>query len=161
MVLPSWRARRLDTTGVAGVVRTRCKIVALGVALAALYLAAWPVPLEPVAREPPADPGFTGAFARNDKLADLEVVRIGAHEGPEDIAADAVGRLYMATHDGTIVRTAPDGSAPEDFAKTGGQDPSGAYPMTTGVLETDTHPWNGSLIAPHAARLPSEAVGLR
>lgn len=101
--------------------RTRWKVVAgVGVALVA-YLLGWPVPVAPVAWEPPPHPGLTGAFAINERLAKVARISIGAHEGPEDVAADATGRIYLATHDGTIVRLAPDGSSPEEFARTGGR----------------------------------------
>ena len=39
------------------------------VALVALYLAAWPVPVDPVAWQAPQDKGLTGVFAANDALA--------------------------------------------------------------------------------------------
>jgi sugar lactone lactonase YvrE len=102
-------------------VRTRWKIVAGAAAVLVAYLVAWPVPVAPVAWEAPPHPGLTGPFAPNERLSKLERISIGAHEGPEDVAADATGRIYLATHDGTIVRLAADGSSPEDFARTGGR----------------------------------------
>ena len=89
--------------------------------LLVLYLLLWPVPVDPAAWEAPPDPGRTGPFAENQRLAGAEALSMGAHEGPEDVALDAQGRVYLATHDGTIVRLQPDGSAPEDWAQTGGR----------------------------------------
>lgn len=100
------------------------KIAAGGAALAAallLYLLLWPVPIEPVAWEPPPNPGYTGPHAENQRLQSLEALAIGDHHGPEGVAVDAGGRIYVATHEGWIVRLASDGTSPERFAETGGR----------------------------------------
>lgn len=89
--------------------------------LVLVYFAAWPVPIEPVAWEAPANSGYTGAFAANERLKAIEILSIGDHHGPEDVAMDAQGRLYVSTHQGYIVRLQPDGSAPERWVHTGGQ----------------------------------------
>lgn len=85
------------------------------------YLLFWPVPVTPVAWDAPESAGFTGAFARNERLQRLEQLPIGANHGPETIAVDAGGRLYTATGEGNIVRLRPDGSSPEHWASTGGR----------------------------------------
>ena len=51
-----------------------------------LYLIAWPVPIEPVAWTAPPNPGYTDKFAQNERLKDIEVLKIGNNHGPEDIA---------------------------------------------------------------------------
>jgi sugar lactone lactonase YvrE len=86
-----------------------------------LYFLAWPVPIDPVAWKAPPNPGYTGKFAQNERLKGLEVYKIGDNHGPEDIALDKLGRIYGATHEGNIVRLQPDGSKPENWAKTGGR----------------------------------------
>ena len=99
-------------------------LILIGVVLAtlALYLTAWPVPVEPVAWEAPENPGFTGVFAPNSKLADVRLVTLpGKDYGPEDIALDRQGRIYTGTEEGNIVRYAPDGTAPEIWVNTGGR----------------------------------------
>ena len=103
--------------------------------LAALlvYLAAWPVPITPVAWEAPADPGYNGAYAPNSSLATFEALPIGAHEGPESIARDAAGRIYVSTRDGTILRFGAQGAAPEEWANTGGR-PLGLVFDSAGTL---------------------------
>ncbi len=85
------------------------------------YLALWPVPIEPVAWEAPPNPGYTGPFARNERLAGVETLPIGDHRGPEDVAIDAAGYLYAGTHGGHIIRLNPDGTGPTVFADTGGR----------------------------------------
>lgn len=94
--------------------------IAFGAALV-LYLLLWPVPIDPVAWDPPVDAGLTGPFAPNDRIAGTLGMALGGHEGPEDASIDPSGRILVATHDGTIVRLAADGSSPEDFARTGGR----------------------------------------
>ncbi|MGD8227246.1 MAG: SMP-30/gluconolactonase/LRE family protein [Desulfobacteraceae bacterium] len=86
-----------------------------------LYFLAWPVPVDPVAWEAPPNPGYTGPFAQNERLKGIEVLPIGGNHGPEDIALDAQGRIYAATHEGRIVRLKPDGSNPENWVETGGR----------------------------------------
>jgi sugar lactone lactonase YvrE len=118
--------------------------VALGMAgglgLLLLYLGLWPVPIEPSAWEPPPNPGYTGAFAQNERLVGMEILPIGDHHGPEDIAVDAEGHLYAGTAEGRILRMRPDGTGVSVFADTGGR-PLG--------LAFDTH---GHLIVADAFR---------
>lgn len=94
-----------------------------GLAVAGLvaYLLAWPVPVDPVAWDPPGNRGFTGPFAVNHRLADLERLSLGDLHGAEDVALDAEGRIYAATLEGWIVRLQPDGSDPQPWAETGGR----------------------------------------
>jgi sugar lactone lactonase YvrE len=91
------------------------------IALIVLYFIAWPVPIEPVAWEAPPNPGYTGAFAVNERLKGLETLPIAGNHGPEDIAIDAQGRIYAATHEGHIVRLNADGSNPETWVNTRGR----------------------------------------
>ena len=88
---------------------------------AAAYLALWPVPIQPVAWRAPADPGYVGAFAVNDKLAHLNMIDLGREEGPEHIVIGPDGKLYTTVLSGNILRMAPDGSAQEVFVNTGGR----------------------------------------
>ena len=113
----------------------RRPVLLLSSLLAALlvYLAAWPVPITPVAWEAPADPGYNGAYAPDSSLAMFEALPIGAHEGPESIARDAAGRIYVSTRDGTILRFGAQGAAPEEWANTGGR-PLGLVFDSAGTL---------------------------
>lgn len=86
-----------------------------------LYFLFWPVPIEPVAWQPPPNPGHTGVFAPNERLRAMERLPLGGQSGPEDVAVDQAGRLYAATHDGWIVRLAADGSSPQPWVNTGGR----------------------------------------
>jgi sugar lactone lactonase YvrE len=86
-----------------------------------IYFIAWPVPIDPVAWTAPPNPGYTGPFAVNDRLKGIETFPIAGNHGPEDIALDAEGRIYAATHEGNIVRLEPNGSNPENWVNTKGR----------------------------------------
>lgn len=105
-----------------------------------LYLRFWPVPVEPVAWEAPPNPGFTGAFEANKKLAGLRLVSLpGTDHGPEDIALDAQGRIYTGTEEGNIFRFAPDGTSPELWLNTGGRPLGMDFDAQGNLIVTDAH----------------------
>lgn len=87
----------------------------------AAYLCFWPVPVEPVSWQAPADPGYTGVHAPNDRLANLKSIPLGKEEGPEHIVLARDGKLYAAVASGKILRMAPDGTGQEVFVNTGGR----------------------------------------
>lgn len=97
------------------------KILPAFFVLLALYLLAWPVPVDPVAWTPPAAPALEGDYAPNTYLAAAERLDLPSGYGPEDVAVDARGRIYGGLQDGRIVRMQPDGSVIETFANTGGR----------------------------------------
>ena len=86
-----------------------------------IYLVTWPVPIDPVAWEPPPNPGYTGPFEVNTRLAAIERLPIKEAHGPEDIALDADGRIYAATHEGFIVRRKTDTARIHQRVNTGGR----------------------------------------
>ena len=96
---------------------------ALALLLLALvgYLGLWPVPLQPVAWNAPAAPGYSGVHAANNKLSELQLISLGAEEGPEHIVLARDGRLYAAVASGNILRMNTDGTGQEVFANTGGR----------------------------------------
>lgn len=103
------------------------KLVRLGllllgavVALTGVYLAAWPVPIDPAAWEPPDNPGYSGAHPVNHRLRPVELLPLDRFHGPEDVAVDGQGRIYASVREGYIVRLEADGTRPQPFAKTGG-----------------------------------------
>ena len=79
--------------------------IAVILALVVAYLLLWPVPVDPVAWQAPAAPGYAGPFARNERLKGLEMLSIGDNHGPETVALDAEGRIYVTTHEGGRVGT--------------------------------------------------------
>jgi len=100
------------------------RFAAVGATLVALllgYLFWWPVPIEPVAWDAPADRGLVDPFAANDRLRPAGAIDLGHHEGPEDIAGGPDGRLYTGTADGRILRFDPTGGGIEVFVETGGR----------------------------------------
>ena len=95
--------------------------IAIVLVVLAAYLTLWPVPIDAVAWQAPAAPGYAGAHATNDRLAGLTLIPLGAEAGPEHIVLARDGKLYAAVASGNIVRMNPDGSAQEVYANTGGR----------------------------------------
>jgi hypothetical protein len=83
------------------------------------YLLFWPVPIDPVAWNPPA-PDASGIYAQNNELAKIERLPINSL-GPEDVAVDGQGRIFTGVLDGHIYRLHPDGTHPEVFSQTYGR----------------------------------------
>ena len=100
----------------------RGRYVALAaLAAAAAYLCCWPVPIAPVAWSPPANAGYTGAHAPNDRLSRMTQIDLGGEVGPEHVAVGPDGKLYVTVASGKVLRMNPDGSGRETFAQTGGR----------------------------------------
>jgi sugar lactone lactonase YvrE len=87
----------------------------------ALYLLLWPVPIDPIAWEPRPVPALEGDFAENRVLQGMELFATPDNHGPEDVAIDAEGRVYVGVEEGRILRYPADGSDPQVFADTGGR----------------------------------------
>ena len=100
--------------------KTLAALAFIVVALAA-YFALWPVPIEPTAWPAPANPGYTGAFAANQRLANLQQIDLKGESGPEHVALGRDGKLYTAVASGNILRMNADGSGLEVFARPGGR----------------------------------------
>jgi len=86
-----------------------------------LYLLLWPVPISPVAWNPPPAPALTGPYQQNSLLSPVERLSLGEGFAPEDVAIDAEHRIYAGMDDGRIVRVQADGSRHEVFANTRGR----------------------------------------
>ena len=91
------------------------------VAAALVYVSAWPVPVEPRAWNAPKWAGYAGAHARNELLAQLQLVQVTPEVGPEHIAFGPDGKLYTATLSGAVLRMNADGGSIETVANTGGR----------------------------------------
>jgi sugar lactone lactonase YvrE len=96
-------------------------LIASLVATLLFYLAAWPVPVSPVAWQTDISPGYTGVHASNTRLTALRRIELGGHEGPEHVAVAPDGLLYAAVAGGRVLRMALNGTGLVVFAKTGGR----------------------------------------
>ncbi len=85
-----------------------------------LYLALWPVPVEPVAWDAPKSPGLVEPFGPDDRIRHARGIDLGAHEGPEDAAPGRDGRLYVTVAGGKILQIDGYGNVRE-FADVGGR----------------------------------------
>lgn len=106
---------------------------AIVAAVCAGYFAFWPVPVRPHAWEAQPSPGYEGDFAANTRLQQLEFLELAGRTGPEDVAIGPDGMLYIATHDGEILRRPQSGGVAEVFAITNGR-PLGIEFGPDGVL---------------------------
>ena len=95
-------------------------IVAL-IAATLVYLLFAPVPITPAAWTPPANPGFTGQYEQNSRLAPVQRLNLGQGHAPEDVAVDAEGKIYAGFEDGRIIQLQSDGTQPRVFANTNGR----------------------------------------
>ncbi|HXL79316.1 MAG TPA: SMP-30/gluconolactonase/LRE family protein [Pyrinomonadaceae bacterium] len=98
------------------------------VVLLIVYLLVFPVPISPVAWNPPQAPALTGQYQQNSRLAGVERISLGTGDArpgagfaPEDVAIDAEGRIYAGLDDGRIMRLQADGTRPEEFSNTRGR----------------------------------------
>jgi sugar lactone lactonase YvrE len=80
-----------------------------------------PVPVDPVAWQAPPNPGYTGPYAANTRLAGLALIGLGGAEAPEHVALGPDGFLYAAVNGGAVLRMRPDGSSQEVWARSGGR----------------------------------------
>jgi sugar lactone lactonase YvrE len=112
----------------------------LGVSVAALcaYFTLWPVSIDPVAWQPPGARPSTGALASNEDLRAAERLAEGRVEGPEDVAVDAQGRVYVGVHDGRIEILARDDSSLTTLAETGGRPLGLAWAPSGDLLVADS-----------------------
>ena len=88
-------------------------------AVAALYLLAWPVPIDPVAWQAPVDLGLVDPYAPNDLLQEASGIDLGDYEGPEDATIGHDGLVYATTQSGHVIRIR--NRRVEEFAYTGGR----------------------------------------
>ncbi|MEW2914883.1 SMP-30/gluconolactonase/LRE family protein [Leisingera sp. JC11] len=95
--------------------------IALALLAAALgYLLFWPVPVDPIAYNPPAAPGFTGDYAENNALDAAALIHLPDGElGPEDIAQTPDGAIYTTSLAGNLYRI--DGTEPVLVDELGGR----------------------------------------
>ena len=88
---------------------------------AMMYLLLWPVPVEPVAWDAPADEGLAGAFSENALLSPATGIDLEQFAGPEDAALGRDGHVYATTENGVVLRISPSGRTVQVFAETGGR----------------------------------------
>ncbi|MGB5812736.1 MAG: SMP-30/gluconolactonase/LRE family protein [Polyangiales bacterium] len=101
--------------------RTMGRGLGVVVLLLGLYLFLWPVPINPVAWTAHPAPALEGEFAPNRLLQGMELFETPQSHGPEDVAVDDEGRVYVGVEEGKILRYSPDGASVEVFAQTGGR----------------------------------------
>lgn len=85
------------------------------------YLVFWPVPADPVAWQPAADLGHTGAHAPNEKLAGLQRRPLGEGQvGPESVLVHGEA-LYAGLGNGDVLKLGLGGQQRSVVVNTGGR----------------------------------------
>jgi sugar lactone lactonase YvrE len=112
-------------------------IVVIIIAAALAYLLLAPVSIDPVAWQPPTAPELTGQYQQNNQLSSTERISLGSGFAPEDVAVDASGRIYSGFEDGRIIQVQADGTAPLEFANTGGRPLGLVFDASGNLIVTD------------------------
>ncbi|MDB2439314.1 SMP-30/gluconolactonase/LRE family protein [Hellea sp.] len=94
-------------------------IILAAIVLIGVYLAAWPVSVDPVSWNAPENKGFVGDFAPNTDLANLEYLPMGESHGPEDVVMHE-GKLYVSSQEGKIIEIDPAAKTHREYADTKG-----------------------------------------
>ena len=128
------------------------------IALAALYLLAWPVPIKPVAWQAPASAGYTGAHASNERLAQSRLVSIAPEVGPEHIEFGPDGMLYTGTLSGAVLRLDPAGGSPQVVTRTAGRPLGLAFDANGQLLIADAMRGLLAVDAAGTARVLTDSV---
>jgi sugar lactone lactonase YvrE len=102
-------------------VQTRTKVGVIAAVAVLGYLTLWPVEIDPVGWTAPDVPEAIGVLAPNEALRAAEQLALGHVEGPEDVAVDETGRMFVGTRDGRIAIVDPDGNEVGTLARTGGR----------------------------------------
>lgn len=90
-------------------------------AITVAYLAFYPVPIDPQAWTPAPDPGLTGLYSPNTKLADVRKMANGQCLRCEDVAVDSLGNVYAGAYTGDIIAFSPDFKTRRVLTNTGGR----------------------------------------
>lgn len=88
------------------------------------WLFFWPVSIHPQSWKAPKGPAYTGQWAQNERLADLNTIDLKGHSGPEDVTSrviDGKEWIFAAVHDGSVLKIDPVSDAVSEFANTGGR----------------------------------------
>ncbi len=78
-----------------------------GALVATLWLLSVKAPIDAQAWQPPPNPGLTGVFAPNRRLAAINEIPVGM--APEHVACDADGVLYTSLDGGAVLRSSVNG----------------------------------------------------
>ncbi len=95
-------------------------VAALALLAALAYGVLKPVPIEPVVWDAPTFKGYAPPHATNTDLGQLTHIDLGGEQGPEHVAAH-LGKLYISTQSGNVMRMNFDGTGREVWLKPGGK----------------------------------------
>ena len=112
-------------------------LIVLLIAAAVAYLLVAPVPIDPVAWQPPNAPDLSGPYQQNSRLSSTQRISLGNGNAPEDVAIDSAGRIYGGFDDGRIMVVQHDGTQPRLFANTQGRPLGLAFDASGNLIVAD------------------------
>lgn len=95
-------------------------------------------PIDPAAYSPPKSQALTGVLAPNKLLQKAELLALGKIDGPEEVAVDSQGRVYVGTQDGKILCLLPEGNL-NLFADTQGRPLGLQFDQNDNLIVCDSH----------------------
>ncbi|TQV77238.1 SMP-30/gluconolactonase/LRE family protein [Aliikangiella marina] len=102
-------------------IKTILALLTLVIVTFLIYLLFWPTPLQPQVWQPLKNGGYTGHFQHNQRLALAKPFSIGSFRGPEDIAIDNQGNVYLSSDTGDILRIEAGSNRVESWISTNGR----------------------------------------
>lgn len=115
------------------------RTIILSLVILLSYLVLWPVSVNPVAWNAPNDLGFTGDFATNRDLSELEFLSLQGESGPEDLAIDSKGNIAVSMHSGAIMRLHHDSQKLETWVNTQGRPLGIEYDKNDNLIVADAY----------------------
>lgn len=112
----------------------------LGFVVAAVaYVEFTPSVIDPIAWQPAPNPGMTGPYTPNERLAEMEKKAFGENQiGPEDITLGPDGFYYTGLENGNIVKFSPAGESAV-FVNTGGRPLGMAFDSQGDLIVADAY----------------------
>jgi sugar lactone lactonase YvrE len=102
------------------------------------YLLFWPVAIDPVNWNAPANKGYVGAFQQNNLLGKIEIIEMKGTHGPEGLAL-LNNEIYATTREGWIIRHNPVNGEIKNWVHTQGSPLGLTFDQENNLLVADAY----------------------